>query len=68
MPWGGSYINSTSSSGLSSRQQTFEHSKKCFVYTKISWESTNPTQQEYDDSEKKFSNHYSFYKNQPSYK
>lgn len=44
-----------------------QHTKKFFIYRKISYWLTNHTQQECGKSKKKFSNCYSEYKAQPGY-
>ena len=51
-PWDGSHTNRTSSSRPSSG--LFQRTKMCFVCGKISCSSINHTQQESDDSKKKF--------------
>ena len=64
-PRGGPHTNRTFSSRPSSRP--FQHTKKCFVCGKISCWSTNHTQQERDDSKKKFGDRYPEYKTRPGY-
>ena len=55
-PWGGPNTNRTFSSRPSSRQS--QQTEKCFVRRKMSCWSTNHTQQERDDSKKKFGDCY----------
>ena len=44
-----------------------QHTKKCFVCGKVSCWSTNHTQQEREESKKKFSDRYPEYKARPGY-
>lgn len=55
----------SSSSRFSSRP--VQHTKKCFICGKVSYWSTNHTQQKRDDLKKKFSDHYLEYRARPSY-
>lgn len=45
----------------------FKYTKKCFIYPKVSYWSSNHTQQEWDNSKKKFDDHFSKYKARPNY-
>ena len=61
----GRYRGAALSSRFSSRP--FHRTKKCFVCGTIGCWSTNHTQQERDDSKKKFNDRYPQYKAQPGY-
>lgn len=66
-PWGPSYITYTPLFRLSFLLKTFQHIKRCFVYEKIGCWSSNHTQQERDDSKKKFGDYYLKYKARSGY-
>ena len=65
-PMRGRYRDAPSSSSRFSFRP-FQYTKKCFVYGIISCWSTNHTQQERDNSKKKFGDHYLEYKDRPGY-
>ena len=63
----GRHRGTSSLSRPSYRPGTFQRTKKCFVCGKVSCWSSNHTQQERDDSKKKFGDRYPEYKARPSY-
>ena len=67
-PMRGRHRGTSSSSRPSYRPGTFQRTNKCFVCGKVSCWSSNHTQQERDDSKKRFGDCYPKYKARPSYK
>ena len=66
-PMRGWHRGTSSSFHPSYRPETFQHTKKCFVCGKVGCWSSNHSQQECDNSKKKFGDCYPKYKARPSY-